>query len=146
MTTFIVGGATSHTGSVLADVLERRGAPFVVGARNPATAPKNHKAVRFDWTDPTTFDAPFQASPDIDRIYFMPPSIFRPLPVTKPFIDYAASKGVKRFVFLGATIFENDGSGTLTGSVWEYIANLGVEYTVLRPTWFIGKPFSYILV
>jgi hypothetical protein len=59
-----------------------------------------------------------------------------PLSTVKPFIDLAISKGVKRFVLLTASQAEI-GSPVLMGKVHEYLLNIKVDYTVLRPTWFI---------
>jgi len=138
MSTFIIGGATGNIGSALAKILHERGKPFVVGARDPSRAPKDHKAVAFDWNDRSTFENPFKADPTVDRVFFPSPPVFKPLPIAKPFIDFAVSKGVKRFVFVGASVIESDPNGDLTAPIWDYLANLGVGYVILQPTWFAG--------
>lgn len=54
----------------------------------------------------------------------------------KPFIDLAIDKGVKRFVFISAGII--DVGGPSVGKVHEYLVNSGVDYCVVRPSWFFG--------
>ena len=62
------------------------------------------------------------------------------LSTVKPFIDLCISKGVKRFVLLTASQAEI-GSSSLMGKVHEYLLNIKIDYTVLRPTWFIRAYF-----
>ncbi len=52
------------------------------------------------------------------------------------FVDVARSQGVRRFVLLSASIIEQGGEAM--GKTHEYLASLrGIEYSVLRPTWFM---------
>ncbi|KAJ7880911.1 hypothetical protein B0H13DRAFT_2050068 [Mycena leptocephala] len=50
------------------------------------------------------------------------------------------TKGVKRFVFMSASVIE--AGGPMMGQVHEYLRSLTVEYCVLRPTWFFGALWS----
>ena len=55
----------------------------------------------------------------------------------KAFIDFARGKGVCRFVLLSATSVGKD--APMMGEVHGYLEGLqDVEWTVLRPTWFMG--------
>ena len=104
------------------------------------TGPSPNKAVKFDWSDEKTFENPFIADPDIDRIYLilllLP--VIGQLATVKNFIGLVISTGVKRFVFLTASVVEIGGQVfELMWKVHEYLVNIKVEYTVLRPTWFI---------
>jgi festuclavine dehydrogenase len=90
----------------------------------------------FDWNDVSTHPNPFNAVGKIDAVYLVFEALNDALQVVKPFIDLAKEKGVKRFVLLSASAIER--GGPTLGQVHEYIANLGVEYTVLRPSWFFG--------
>lgn len=56
---------------------------------------------------------------------------------TQPFIDLCILRGVSRIVFLSGSLF--DETTGLNGEVHKYIASLGVDYCVLRPTYFMGK-------
>ncbi len=53
----------------------------------------------------------------------------------KKFIDLAKHNGVTRFVLLSSSALE--AGGPAHGKVHEYLVGLGVEYAVLRPTWFM---------
>jgi festuclavine dehydrogenase len=57
-------------------------------------------------------------------------------PPMKAFIDFARQKGIKRFVPLSASVFKAGGSAM--GQVHQYLIDLEVDYTVLRPGWFVG--------
>ncbi|KAF9470213.1 NAD(P)-binding protein [Pholiota conissans] len=132
--TILVTGGRGKTGIALSKLLHDANLPFLIASRSgQATAP--YKAVIFDWADPTTYENPFKADPNIDRIYVVgPEGIYDALPAVKPFIDFARTKGVKRFVLLGASRL---GAGdSFLGAVHQYLIDIGVEYAVLRPTWF----------
>lgn len=53
----------------------------------------------------------------------------------KTFIELAMTQGVRRFVFLSGSIV-NDDYPSLQ-QFHQYLANLGVDYAILRPTWFM---------
>ncbi|KAF8815579.1 NAD(P)-binding protein [Phlegmacium glaucopus] len=133
--TILVTGGTGGTGLILARLLKERNHSFLVTSRS-GTAPSPYKAVKFDWFDDKTFGNPFKADSSIDRVYlvFMP-AVVDQLTIAKPFIDLAISKGVKRFVFLSASQVEI-GSPAM-GKIHKYLLDVKVDYTVLRPTWFM---------
>ncbi|CAA7268478.1 unnamed protein product [Cyclocybe aegerita] len=139
MTTLITGG-TGKTGSALARLLHATDHPVLIATRRGA-APEPFKAVTFDWHNPSTFENPFKTDPSIDRVFLVAPDDMEPLAHMKPFIDLAVSKGVKRFVLITAT--QVDKGGPIYGKVHQYLADIGVDYTVLRPTWFIENFGSY---
>ncbi len=56
----------------------------------------------------------------------------------KQFIDLAIQKGVKRFVLLSASVADL-GDGPSMAKVSKYITERGVEYAILKPTWFMRK-------
>ena len=133
MATLITGG-TGRTGGHLAHLLQNAGYPLVVASRKGAT-PEPFKAAQFDNNDQSTFENPFIVDPNIDRLYLVTPNVEDQLGVVRPFIDFALSKGVKRIVYVGSSA---PLECKLYSPVWKYIASLGIEYTILRPTWFIG--------
>jgi len=59
----------------------------------------------------------------------------------KAFTELALTKGVRRFVFLSGSIV-NDDYPSLK-QFHQYLANLGVDYAILRPTWFMGTKPNY---
>jgi len=54
----------------------------------------------------------------------------------KAFIDLAVEEGVTRFVLLSASLLEV-GDGPMLSQVSKYISSIGIEWAVLRPTWFM---------
>jgi festuclavine dehydrogenase len=138
MSTLLTGG-TSQIGLAIAKRLEAAGKDVIFGARTPSKVPSEYKHVLLDWSDPSTFKNPFNSTEyQIDNVYILPPPIIVDvLEITKPFIDLAIEKGVKKFVLLSATIFEK--GGVVTGKIHEYLdSKPNIDYFVLRPTWFIG--------
>ena len=139
--TVLVTGGTGKTGLTLSRLLKDANRSVLICSRS-GTAPSPYKAVKFDWFDDRTFENPFKTDPNIDRVYLIVPSVIGQLSTVKPFIDLAISKGVKRFVLLTASQAEI-GSPVLSlmGKVHEYLLYIKVDYTVLRPSWFIRRPY-----
>ncbi|TFK62485.1 NAD(P)-binding protein [Pluteus cervinus] len=132
--TILITGGTGKTGTVLAKKLHDAGHSVLLASRS-GSAPEHLKGVKFDWFDPSTFENPFNADGGIDKVYLLGPRTTDVLAALKPFIDLAVSKGVKRFVLLSATSLPKGGHAT--GKVHEYLDGLkGIDYGVLRPTWF----------
>ncbi|PPR03653.1 hypothetical protein CVT24_007767 [Panaeolus cyanescens] len=135
MAILIIGG-TGATGQPLAKLLHSAGHSVIITSRS-GKAVEPYKSVAFDWFDPSTFENPFNIDPSssIDKIYLVSPPVVNPGPMTKPFIDLAISKGVKKFVLLSATVAYPE--SLLTGKIHEYLIETGVDYVALRPTWFM---------
>jgi len=133
--TILITGGTGKTGSQLARLLDIAKIPVLIASRS-GSVPTPFEGVKFDWFDESTYKNAFDARSDIDKVYLVLPSVFDPKPIAKSFIDYAISKGVKRFVLLSASGFEKGSDGN--GKAHEYLAESGADYVVLRPTWFIG--------
>jgi len=127
--TILVTGGTGKTGSILSRLLKEANQSVLIASRG-GIAPHPYKAVKFDWFDDKTFENPFKADSNIDRVYLVLPMVFDRLDVVKPFVDVAISKGVKRFVLLTATVRNR------TMELQKYLSDIKVEYTELRPTWF----------
>jgi len=135
--TILITGGTGLTGLGLAKLLHASNHPFLIASRSgSAPEPFIDRAVKFNFLDESTFEIPFQVDPAIDRIYLVAPVLGDAFPVVKSFIDFAMSKGTKRFVLCGGTGFDK---GTWSyGKMHQYLEDVGVEFTVLRPTFFIG--------
>lgn len=135
----LLTGGTGKTAIRLARLLQAANKRTILASRK-GDAPAPFTAVKFDWHDPATFENPFAVDPKIESVYLISPAgaadVFAPM---KPFIDLAVQKGVKRFVLLSASSIEPGGQAT--GKVHEYLVKLGVDYFVIRPTWFMGTLF-----
>lgn len=142
MTTLIIGG-TGRTGSSLAQLLHDAKRPVLIASRTgqPPTG-TSFKAVKFDWFDTATYQNPFAVElgleKAVDRVYLIPPAgRADAIPTVKSFIDLARSKGVNRYVLLsGSSIKAED---IPFGGVHKHLIDTGVDYTVLRPTWFTRR-------
>ncbi|KAJ2928684.1 hypothetical protein H1R20_g8386, partial [Candolleomyces eurysporus] len=114
MSTLLTGG-TSQIGLALAKRLRATGKDVIFGTRTPSKVPSEYK--------------------------HLPPITLNALEITKPFIDLAIGKGVKRFVLLSATIIEK--GSPMAGEIHEYLdSKPDIDYFVLRPTWFIENLFT----
>ncbi|MEU6608436.1 NAD(P)H-binding protein [Streptomyces shenzhenensis] len=100
MSGVLVTGGTGKTGKALVRELRDAGVRARVASRDPAAADPD--AIRFDWTDPTTF-AP--ALDGMDRVFLLPPvESVDPLPLVEPFLHRARRAGVRRLVMLGSAL------------------------------------------
>ncbi|KJA23919.1 hypothetical protein HYPSUDRAFT_201042 [Hypholoma sublateritium FD-334 SS-4] len=132
--TILITGGTGKTGTALARRLQRENIPVLLASRS-GKAVESFKTVTFDWTDAATFGNPFQAASDIKGVYILTPSAALGIvDHVKTFISLARSRGVKRFVLLSASMIEA-GQSEL-GQIHQCLIDSGVEYAVLRPTWF----------
>ena len=142
MAILLTGGA-GKTSIRTARLLQDAKIPFLLASRRgQAAAPSGISATTFDWLDPATYLNPFAhqfpgGQERISAIYLVAPSVPDPVPSMNAFVDYAVTEhGVKRFVLLGGSTTEP--GGPFVGKVWQHLLDLGVDYCVLRPTWFMG--------
>ncbi|MEV6237900.1 ergot alkaloid biosynthesis protein [Lentzea sp. NPDC051838] len=121
MNVLVIGG-TGTTGSLLANLLP----DARVGTRKPVL--DDH--VRFDWDDPSTFDA---ALDGVDRVYLIPPvGVADPAPVVESFL--ARARLVRRVVLLSSSAVGESATGM--GALPALVRALP-EWAVLRPSWFM---------
>ncbi|NUH35879.1 NAD(P)H-binding protein [Streptomyces samsunensis] len=100
MSGVLVTGGTGKTGKTLVRELREAGVRARAASRNPAAADPD--AIRFDWSDPTTFGP---ALDGMDRVFLLPPvESVDPLPLVEPFLRQARRAGVRRLVMLGSAI------------------------------------------
>lgn len=150
--TILLTGGTGKTGAPLARLLSTRATYTVLLASRKGTKPDelsgpDHskvRAIKFDWFDRTSWKNPFdyvasEQLSKIDWIYLVAPMVWE-VGFMNDFIDLARERGVNRFILLSASQAEC-GDPSL-GKVHEYLKKLGeeenVQWSVLRPTWFIG--------
>jgi festuclavine dehydrogenase len=147
MAILLIGGA-GKTGSGIARSLQDANIPFLLGSRREKDgAPAGMPAVSFDWFDASTWDNPFQYKfPNgeiLIAVYMIAPRTNDPDALIISFVDRAVKHGVKRFVVLGGTSTQLGGAALL-GRAWQYLIDIGAEYCILRPTWFMGMlPLIY---
>jgi uncharacterized protein YbjT (DUF2867 family) len=140
--TILLLGSTGKVSSSIAPLLKQYGYPTILASRK-GTAPPGFTGCRFDWLDSATFSTPFEKAPKITAVFLVAPPVMDVFPPMKVFIDFARTKGVKRFVLLSSSAFE--AGGPAMGQVHRYLIDLGVEFAVLRPSWFMGETYPRCL-
>lgn len=132
----LLTGGTGKISSRITPLLASNGDTVLVASRSgKCPSLPNTIGVKFDWFDPATYTNPFSHS-QVNTIFLIAPPIMDCLPPMKGFIDLAVQKGVKRLVLLSGSLLEV-GDGPMMAQVSKYISLLGVEWTVLRPSWFM---------
>lgn len=130
-------GGTGKVSSRIAPLLCADGYSVILASRSgKSPSLPNCQGVPFDWFDETSYANPFTKCKDIKTIFIVAPPITDQLPPSKAFIDLAISRGIQRLVLLGASVLD-DGDGPMMAAVSKYIISLGVEYAILKPTWFM---------
>lgn len=144
MTILLLGGR-GKTASRIASLIHAANLPFLVASRSSSpTSP--YRQAHFDWTNEDAYASPFVTAATggmapISVVYLVPPPIFDLAPPMIQFVGLARQRGVTRFVLLSASTIEK--GGPAMGQVHEHLDALeGIEYAVLRPTWFMG-PFPF---
>lgn len=144
----LLTGSTGKTALPIARSLQDAKIKFLLASRKgEAAAPSGMEATKFDWLDSSTFENPFQHKAldgeSISAVYLVSPeSLLDPTAPLNSFIDIAVNKyGVKRFVLLGGSLAKMGGDHV--GKVWQHLVEIGVEYCVLNPTWFMGALWPY---
>jgi uncharacterized protein YbjT (DUF2867 family) len=119
----LVLGATGKTGRRVAARLRLRGTPVRAASRSSRT--------RFDWTDPTGWDAALEG---VSTVYLVPPTV--PGPVHE-FVARTEAAGVRRLVLLsghGADTWGDSTFGLDMRSAEAAVRGSALEWTVLRPS------------
>lgn len=130
MRTILVTGGTGTTGSRVARGINQARAGARIASRN-AAAPAQ---VRFDWADPTTHQP---ALSGVEAVYLVAPvGLTDPGPLVQPFLDTAATAGVRRLVLLSSSAVEESAQPGL-GDLHRRVRASGLEWAVLRPSWFM---------
>ncbi|KAI9671952.1 MAG: hypothetical protein M1817_002317 [Caeruleum heppii] len=137
----LLTGGTGKTSTRIARRLQDEKIPFVLASRRAETqAPQGMPAAKLDWDDASTYENPFTHKDlngqSISAVYLVAPDVEDPVPNMMAFIELAVKKyGVRRFVLLGGSSIEQ--GGPHVGQVWQRLVDMGLQYCVLLPTWFM---------
>ncbi|KAK0718477.1 nucleoside-diphosphate-sugar epimerase family protein, partial [Lasiosphaeria miniovina] len=143
MAILLTGGANAQTARRIASLCDEAKIPYLFASRSaPASGSSNPPQVKFDWTDASTYENPFQYSfpggESIRAVYMIMPRVPQPEKHINAFIDVAVARGAKRFVFMaGTTVAKPTSEGP--ANVWQHMLDKGVEWAVCRPTWFMDN-------
>ena len=136
----LIAGGGSQVGLATAAALRSThpSVPIIFASRSGSRIPSEYKTVKVDFTDVSTFDNAF--APDVGPIravYLLTPQGGDNPETLTAFIDKAVEKGTKRFVLLSGSILVKE-SDHPAAKVWRHLEAKGIEYLILRPTWFMG--------
>lgn len=126
----LVIAATGKTGRRVVDLLTGLGTPVRAASR---TGP-----VRFDWSDEGTWEAALDGA---GSAYVVDPALLGETPdpkageVVAKLAETARTRGVSRLVLLSARDLGRLGSELVASET--AVMNAGVDWTILRPTWFM---------
>ena len=134
--TILLTGGRGKTSSRLAMLLAQANIPFIHASHSPSPISGSPNQCYFDWLDQNTWEVPFLRDSDIHAVYLVGPPLIDIVVPMKSFIEFSKANGVRRFVLLSASAVPM--GGPAMGQVHEFLSTLGIEYTVLRPTWFMG--------
>lgn len=133
MGTYLVLGGTGKTGRRVVDRLAAAGHEVRAAARTPSGDAAGVTPVRFDWDDVSTHDAALAGA---EAVYLVTPALrLVSEPVVTPFLARAAAAGVSRVVLLSARGVDMAPESPL-GQVEQAVRESGMEWTILRPSWF----------
>lgn len=138
-TTVLVAGATGNVGRATVAALARRGATVRAATRKPEAyaAPASAvSAAYLNFDDPDSF-AP--ALEGCERLFLMAaPMDGRAAPKLRGLLERAQAAGLERAVFLSAMGVEHAPSSPL-GQVEAGLKGSGMDWTILRPNWFMDN-------
>jgi uncharacterized protein YbjT (DUF2867 family) len=142
--TILVTGATGNVGGALVRLLSEQGATVRAAARHPQATPMlpGVVPVRFDFGEPESWGPVLEG---VTRAFVLPIGNPNVLPPAVPFMEQAQAAGVRHVVLLtyrGANVdplalpdAPPESGGPRMAEL--HLLNLGLEYTILRPTWFM---------
>jgi uncharacterized protein YbjT (DUF2867 family) len=130
----LVTGASGNVGKAAADWLESRGVPYRAAVRNPGKSNlAAGRAVRFDWSDPTTWE------PALDGVSAMvlirPPAIADVESTLNRFVTLAQERGCRNVSFLSVVGVEEK-SWVPHRKVEHHLRRSGLSWTFLRAGFF----------
>ena len=133
--TVLVLGGTGKTGRRLVRLLADAGVPVRAASRRPGASGGGVEGVKFDWSRPETYGP---ALSGVEGVYLVPAeSVADPSEQVGAFVGEAADSGVRRIVDLSALGVDAAGEGVGLRKVERAVMDGGVEWTILRPNWFM---------
>jgi uncharacterized protein YbjT (DUF2867 family) len=118
----LVAGGTGKTGRRVAERLRALGVPTRIGSRS-ADLP-------FDWNDQATWAPALNGVSSVYIVYYPDLAVPGAAETIQAFVDLAVERGVRKLVLLSGRGEEE------AQRCEEIVQNAGVDWTVLRATWF----------
>lgn len=132
----LVTGSRGNLGSAVATCLLDRGFEIKAGSTDPGTlTPAEHvEPVKLAYEAKDTYDEAFTG---VDRLFLIAPPMDPAAPEKlHPIIDKAKEAGVEHIVFNSALGVDQNEEAPLR-VIERYLMNSGVNYTILRPNFFM---------
>ncbi len=128
----LVTTPNGKVGSAVVKGLLEQGIQVRAGVHNMAHASsfQGAEVVHFDFANPASIKSAVEG---VDAVYLAVPGTL-PAEQVKQVVDAAKAAGVKRIVQLSAKGVEN--SDTMLRQVEQHVEASGLQYTLLRPSWF----------
>jgi uncharacterized protein YbjT (DUF2867 family) len=131
--TVLTTGATGKTGRHVTALLRERGLDVRAASRHPD--PHDSAAVAFDWARPESYDP---ALAGVDRVYLVQPSgVTDASSQVTAFLERASAAGVRGVVLLSALGVDAAPDEVGFRKVERAVMASGLEWTILRPNWFM---------
>ncbi len=133
--TVLLTGATGKVGQEVLKALKQTGATIKAAVRDLAKAESlGVEGVKFDFDEKATWAS---ALGGVDALYLVtPPFHPREVEIGKAIVDAAVAAGVQKIVKLSAMGAEN-ADAFAHKAVDAYVAQAGVDYTILKPSFFM---------
>ena len=134
MSPLLVTGATGNVGRPLVQALADAKVAVRAASRHPRAATSSlAQPVRFDFTDPSTFEAAFAG---VETMFLVrPPDLTNPRRDLFPALDHAAAAGLQHVVFLSV-----QGADRLPilphARIERWLRGSGLSWTILRASFF----------
>ena len=132
----LVTGGTGKTGRELVRQLVEGGVPVRAASRHPVKPLGGlAEAAEFDWARPETHAAVLEG---VGSLYVVPPAFVADASgQVIPFLRRAVEGGVRRIVHLSAMGVEAAPEDLGLRKIERAVMGSGVEWTILRPNWFM---------
>ena len=138
---YVLTGGTGNTSLKLASQLHDAGHKAIVAStKGPEGVPAPFTGVKFDWTDESTYSNALPVDSNIKAVYLLTPALSVSIDNVKAFIALARKSNVNRFVSLtAAKPFPH--MKQIEAHLKELGDKEGVEWAILRPSWFYGEEY-----
>ncbi|KAJ3543927.1 hypothetical protein NMY22_g2965 [Coprinellus aureogranulatus] len=137
----LITGGNSQTGLATAKYLKEAGKRPVIASRQGVTS-NGFDAVKLDWSDPSTLEAPFADGQTYEGVYLLSPmtlaGVVDVTPAIINFINIAAARGVKRFVFISGCMVDKNGDHG-HAKIHKHLEAKNVDHLVLKPPMFMDN-------
>lgn len=143
MNEVLVIGGTGKTGKRVGRQLAARGVTARIATRTPGAPGEREIPVAFEWRDPVTYRA---ALDGVEAVFMVPPTFAVDyVPQVELLLDEARAAAVTRVVLLSARGAAIGDHIPMRGAE-QKLAACGLEYTILRPSWFNQNFSEYFLL